>query len=109
MKRGTLTLLSVFLLIAVFGFSNMAAEQAFASSENSDNCEVPEFGGRGLPPGLGGDDGDVGPGSSLDAGDDDDTWDCIQSGDEPGDDDASVSQLMMVLESWWWTSSGLTL
>ena len=108
MKRGTLTFISIFLLVAVFGIANMATEQAVASSEFSETPQVPEMDIRELPPALGGDDGDSGPGSSLESGDDDDTWDCIQSGDSC-DDDATVSLLMMVLESWWWTSSGLTL
>ncbi len=108
MKHRLLPLLSIFLLIALLALPNVTTEQARAASTDANCMHAPEMGDNGQPLGLGGDDNN-GPSGTTDSGDDDDTWDCIQSGDEPGDGDVVVSLLKLVLESWWWASCGLTL
>ncbi len=106
MKRGTLTLLSIFLLVAVFGITNVATDQARASYEYSDDLSMSEEDGRGQPIGLGGGgDGTGGPASTLESGDDDQPWDGIQSNGHQ--DEKRKATLILILDTWMETTGWL--
>lgn len=110
MKRGTLTTLSIFLLVFAFGATTLDPGQADASDLEIDGIHIKSDGTQTPPPEAGGgnEDENEGPTTTQDSGDDDDTWNGIQNDGTHPVPQYEPSLLHLILESWW-NSSGQVL